>query len=76
MKGFFEIFALSMAFSALIAYAVFCMNTFVEVERELVASAIEIKCRMLVLNQIFENLSATQMNFLEKINNLRCNFTK
>ena len=75
MKALVDLIPLFIFLSFLLALYLNLIQTRLRIENELKYATNEIKCKAILLNLKFENLSEEELLLLEKINNANCNFS-
>jgi hypothetical protein len=75
MKGLVDLIPLFIFLSFLLALYLNLIQTRLRIENEIKYATNEIKCKAILLNLKFENLSEEELLLLEKINNANCNFS-
>jgi hypothetical protein len=75
MKALIDLIPLFIFLSILLALYLNLIQTYLGIETEIKIVTNEIKCRTILLNLKFENLSEEELLLLEKVNNADCNFS-
>ena len=75
MKALVDLIPLFIFLSFLLALYLNLIQIRLRIENELKYATNEIKCKAILLNLKFENLSEEELLLLEKINNANCNFS-
>jgi len=75
MKALIDLIPLFIFLSFLLALYLNLIQTRLRIENEIKYATNEIKCKAILLNLKFENLSEEDLLLLEKINNANCNFS-
>jgi len=75
MKALIDLIPLFIFLSILLALYLNLIQTYLGIENEIKIVTNEIKCRTILLNLKFENLSEEELLLLEKVNNADCNFS-
>jgi hypothetical protein len=75
MKALVDLIPLFIFLSFLLALYLNLIQTRLRIENEIKDATNEIKCKAILLNLKFENLSEEELLLLEKINNANCNFS-
>jgi hypothetical protein len=75
MKALVDLIPLFIFLSFLLALYLNLIQTRLRIENEIKYATNEIKCKAILLNLKFENLSEEELLLLEKINNANCNFS-
>jgi len=75
MKALIDLIPLFIFLSFLLALYLNLIQTRLRIENEIKNATNEIKCRAILLNLKFENLSEEELLLLEKVNGVDCNFS-
>jgi hypothetical protein len=76
MKALIDIIPLFIFLSFLLVFYLNLLKIKIDIENQIKIASNEIKCRAILLNLKFENLSEEELFLLEQINKVSCNFSQ
>jgi hypothetical protein len=76
MKALIDIIPLFIFLSFLLVFYLNLLKTKIDIENQIKIASNEIKCRAILIDLKFENLSEEEISLLEQINKVNCNFSQ
>jgi hypothetical protein len=76
MKALIDIISLFIFLSFLLVFYLNLLKTKMDIENQIKIASNEIKCRAILIDLKFENLSEEELSLLEQINKVSCNFSQ
>jgi hypothetical protein len=76
MKALIDIIPLFIFLSSLLVFYLNLLKTKIDIENQIKIASNEIKCRAILIDLKFENLSEEELSLVEQINKVSCNFSQ